>query len=78
MGFLQIKKGTVPIPLLNIFSGDNPMTTELFITDLFYRVDDRMKEEKKHSQSTLYPSEIVTLALLFSIKGVGGRPSIVG
>jgi hypothetical protein len=54
------------------------MTTELFITDLFYRVDDRMKEEKKHSQSTLYPSEIVTLALLFSIKGVGGRPSIVG
>ncbi len=49
------------------------MTTELFITDLFYRVDDRMKEEKKHSQSTLYPSEIVTLALLFSIKGVGGR-----
>ena len=78
MGFLQINKDTVPIPLLNIFPGDNPMTTELFITDLFYRVDDSMKEEKKHSQSTLYPSEIATLALLFSIKGVGGRPSIVG
>ena len=49
------------------------MTTELFIIELFDRVDDHMKEVKKHSQSSLYPSEIVTLALLFSIKGVGGR-----
>ena len=49
------------------------MTTELFITELFDRVDDNMKNVKKHSQSSLYPSEIVTLALLFSIKGVGGR-----
>ena len=49
------------------------MFTEEFIIELFVRVDDRMKNIKKHSQSHLYPSEIATLALLFCIKGVGGR-----
>lgn len=49
------------------------MFTEEFIIELFVRVDDRMKNIKKHSQSHLYPSEITTLALLFCIKGVGGR-----
>ncbi|MBF0289217.1 MAG: transposase [SAR324 cluster bacterium] len=49
------------------------MNTELFIIELFDRVDNSMKDVKKHSQSSLYPSEIATLALLFSIKGVGGR-----
>jgi hypothetical protein len=28
----------------------------------------------KHSQAGLYPSEVVTLALLFALKGVGTRP----
>lgn len=49
------------------------MSTEEFITELFVRVDDQMKNVKKHSQSSLYPSEIATLAMLFCIKGVGGR-----
>src|SRR5437870_3716495 len=44
-----------------------------FITELFCRVDDQMADIPKHSQAKLHPSEVVTLALLFSIKGVGNR-----
>lgn len=50
------------------------MRTEDFIIDLFCRIDDAMKGTPKHPQARLYPSEIVTLAMLFAIKGVGGRP----
>lgn len=49
------------------------MSTEDFIIELFCRVDDVMAGTPKHSQALLYPSETVTLALLFAIKGVGGR-----
>jgi hypothetical protein len=49
------------------------MTTENFITDLFYHVDNQMGEVAKHPQSRLWPGEIVTLALLFALKGVGNR-----
>ena len=49
------------------------MTTEDFIIDLFCRVDDRMPEAQKHTQASLYPSEVVTIAILFSLKGVGNR-----
>lgn len=49
------------------------MTTEEFITELFCRVDDAMRDVPKHSQSKLFPGEIVTLALLFAIKGSGDR-----
>ena len=49
------------------------MTTEDFIIDLFCRVDDKMPEAKRHSQAKLYPSEVVTIALLFALKGVGNR-----
>jgi hypothetical protein len=49
------------------------MSTEDFIVELFCRVDDQMRDVPKHSQSRLYPSEIVTLALLFSLKGTGER-----
>lgn len=49
------------------------MTTEDFITILFCRVDDQMLDAKKHTQAKLYPSEVVTIALLFSLKGVGNR-----
>lgn len=48
------------------------MTTLDFITDLFCRVDDRMKNVPNHSQAALWPSEAVTIGLLFAaIKGVG-------
>ena len=49
------------------------MSTEDFIIDLFCRIDDAMHEVMKHPQACLYPSEIVTLGILFAIKGVGNR-----
>lgn len=49
------------------------MTTEDFIIGLFCRIDDQMKNVPKHPLANLYPSEIVTLAVLFAIKGVGDR-----
>jgi hypothetical protein len=53
--------------------GDRFMTTEDFIIELFCRVDDAMRDVPKHSQANLYPSETVTLAILFALKGVGNR-----
>ena len=49
------------------------MTTVDFIVELFCRIDDVLSDLPKHSQATLYPSEVVTLAFLFAIKGVGNR-----
>ena len=49
------------------------MTTIDFITELFCRIDDEMKKIAKHPQSLLQPSEIVTLGVLFALKGVGNR-----
>lgn len=49
------------------------MSTEDFITELFWRIDDAMRGVRKHSQASLYPSEIVTLGFLFAIKGIGNR-----
>lgn len=49
------------------------MTTVDFITELFCRVDDQLPAIPKHSQAALFPSEVVTLALLFALKGVGNR-----
>jgi len=52
------------------------MTTIDFITYLFCPVDDKLNEadkNHKHSQANLYPSEVVTLGLLFALKGVGNR-----
>jgi len=49
------------------------VTTVDFITELFCRVDDMMHDVPKHSQAHLYPSEVVTIALLFALKGVGNR-----
>ncbi len=49
------------------------MSTDEFIIDLFCRVDEVMGGIPKHAQAKLYPSEIVTLALLFALKGSGPR-----
>lgn len=49
------------------------MTTIDFVTELFVRVDDQMKSVAKHPQAKLYPSETVTLGVLFALKGVGER-----
>ena len=49
------------------------MPTLDFIIELFCRVDEKMRDVKKHSQAALYPSEVVTIALLFALKGGGNR-----
>jgi hypothetical protein len=48
------------------------MTTVDFITELFCRVAEQIVDDK-HSQAKLYPSEVVTLALLYALKGCGSR-----
>lgn len=49
------------------------MSTNDFIIALFCRVDAAMHDVPKHPQAHLYPSEVVTLALLYALKGVGQR-----
>jgi hypothetical protein len=49
------------------------MTTEDFISELFYQVDETMKPVPKHPQASLWPREVVTLGVLFALKGVGTR-----
>jgi hypothetical protein len=49
------------------------MTTIDFITELYCRVDDEIGHILKHSQANLYPSEVVTLALLYALSGKGNR-----
>jgi len=49
------------------------MTTEDLITELFCRIDDKMQGIPQHSQANLHPSEIVTLAILYAMKGIGTR-----
>ena len=49
------------------------MSTNDLITALFVRVDTVMADVPKHPDAQLYPSELVTLALLFALKGVGPR-----
>ncbi len=49
------------------------MTTEDFIISPFCSIHDRMKDVPKHNQARLYPSETVTLGVLFALKSVGSR-----
>ena len=49
------------------------MTTEDFISELFYRIDEALKDIPKHPLASLWPSEVVTLGVLFALKGVGNR-----
>jgi hypothetical protein len=49
------------------------VTTEDFITFLFCLVDDRLRDIRKHPQASLWPSELVTIGLLFVLKGVPFR-----
>ena len=45
------------------------MTTVDIIIQIFCLVDERMKDVSKHSQARLYPSEVVTIGILFALKG---------
>jgi hypothetical protein len=49
------------------------MTTEDFISALFYRIDEAMTDIPKPPLANLWPSEIVTLGVLFALKGSGTR-----
>ena len=46
------------------------MNTIDFITELFFDVDNNI-DDNKHSQAKLYPSEVVTIGLLYALKGCG-------
>jgi hypothetical protein len=45
------------------------MTTEDIIIQIFCYVDDRMPKGRKHGNAKLYPSELVTIGILFALKG---------
>jgi hypothetical protein len=45
------------------------MTTEDIIILIFCYVDDRMLDVKRHGNAKLYPSELVTIGILFALKG---------
>lgn len=49
------------------------MTQEQFITELFCRVDDMLTNQPEHNQAKLSISELVTLGLLFALKGTSQR-----
>ena len=49
------------------------MTTVDFITNLFCQIDDAMLGIKKHAQASLFPSELVSIGILFALKGCGER-----
>jgi hypothetical protein len=56
--------------------GDGPRPlygTEDFVAELFYRVDTAMAGVAKHPQARLWPGEVVTLAILYALKGRGER-----
>src|SRR5260370_16906521 len=45
------------------------MTTVDIIIQIFCIVDDAMENMPKHTQAKLYPSELVTIGILFALKG---------
>ncbi|MGZ3611478.1 MAG: transposase, partial [Ktedonobacteraceae bacterium] len=45
------------------------MSTLDRIIQIFCIVDDEMKDMAKHTQATLYPCELVTIGILFALKG---------
>jgi len=49
------------------------MTSCDFTVALFCRVDDVLKQEKKHILAELHPSEVVTLGMLQALRGEGNR-----
>jgi len=49
------------------------VATEDFLIWLFCVVDDRLGRRPKHWQARLWPSELVTIGLLFALKGSSFR-----
>jgi len=49
------------------------LCTDDFILELFYRVDTALAGVRKHPQARLWPGELVTLMILYALKGRGER-----
>ncbi len=49
------------------------MTQENFIIELFCRVDDMLPKTQEHIQAKVSISELITLGLLFALKGTSQR-----
>ena len=49
------------------------MTTEDIIIHIFCQVDEQLPPLPKHPQAKLYPSELVTIGILFALKGTHFR-----
>jgi hypothetical protein len=54
-------------------SSSQPLPAVDFTIELFCRVDDVLREEKKPALAHLHPSEVVTIGLLQALKGPGYR-----
>jgi len=54
------------------------MTTEEIIVRIFCTVDDQIRVVTKVPQAKLYPSEVVTIGILFVSKGDTFVPFIAG
>jgi hypothetical protein len=52
---------------------DQPLPAVDFTIELFCRVDDTLLHEKKPALAHLHPSEVVTLGLLYGLRGQGYR-----
>ena len=57
----------------NLQPQQRPLCTDDFILELFYRVDTALAGVPKHPQAKLWPGEVVTLAILYALKGRGER-----
>jgi hypothetical protein len=53
---------------------EDSMSTEDILLRIFWIVDEQMADVKKRSDAKLYPSEIVTIGLIFALKGGKYRP----
>ncbi len=49
------------------------MATEDIIIHIFYQVDEQLPPLSKHPQAKLYPGELVTIGILFALKGTHFR-----
>ena len=45
------------------------MPTEDFISAVFCEIDDQLGPLPKHSQAKRWPSEVITIGILFALKG---------
>ena len=62
MHFLHTGRQRHPSP-----GTEEPMITLDFITALFYEIDEQMGAIPKHPEAHLWPSEVVTLGLLYAL-----------